>query len=344
MDDNRETTLSRRQDRPMVGHRVCFPNISPRSWEHPADRAALAAVRKVPALDSLARKSVALLGDRRLRLMHLASAVRVGPTQFPRLYHLFQESLQILDAPREPELYVAQTPLVNAGAVGLDEPFIVLNSGAIDLFDDDELRAVIGHELGHAMSHHALYRTLTHVLLQLFMNRFRIGYAAFWGVIAALSEWSRKAELSGDRAGLLCAQDPEVCYRVEMKLAGGGNMSEMSLDAFREQAREYTHNQDMLDSVLKMGNLLFRSHPFSVSRLAELEAWVESGAYRRIIEGEYEVRGAEDTAGLMDDLHESAKSYSAGFGGAEDAVLSFLQDMQTMGGSAWDKARDLFRK
>ncbi|MEC8023302.1 MAG: M48 family metallopeptidase [Myxococcota bacterium] len=327
----------------MIGSRVCFPRISPRAWEHPADRAALTALRKVPALDTLARRSVALLGDRRLRLMHLASAVRVGPNQFPRVYTLFRESLQILDAEREPELYVAQTPLVNAGAVGLDEPFIVLNSGALELFDDQELRAVIGHELGHALSYHALYRTLTHLMLQLFMRRFRFGYAAFWGVIAALSEWSRKAELSGDRAGLLCAQDPAVCYRVEMKLAGGGQTDQMSLDAFRAQAREYQQGHDTLDSVLKLGNLLFRSHPFSVSRLAELEGWVESGDYRRILAGEYPVRGAEDDASFLGDLKESARSYQSDTGSAEESLLKFFQDIQSVGGNAWDRARDLFK-
>ena len=193
MEESNQHALGLRSDRPMLGTRVCFPNISPRAWEHPADRAALTALRKIPALDTIARKSVALLGDRRLRLMHLASAVRVGPRQFPRLHTLYQESLQILDAQQQPDLFVAQTPLVNAGAVGLDEPFIVLNSGALELFDDDELRAVIGHELGHALSYHALYRTLSHLLVQLFMQRFRMGYAAFWAVIAALSEWSRKA-------------------------------------------------------------------------------------------------------------------------------------------------------
>jgi Zn-dependent protease with chaperone function len=275
--------------------------------------------------------------------MHLASAVRVGPKQFPRLNTLYQESLQILDAERQPELYVAQTPLVNAGAVGLDEPFIVLNSGALDLFDDNELRAVLGHELGHALSYHALYRTLSHLLIQLFMQRFRMGYAAFWAVIAALSEWSRKAELSGDRAGLLCAQDPEVCYRVEMKLAGGSNTGEMSLDAFREQAREYHSSGELVDSALKVGSLLFRSHPFSVSRLFELENWVESGDYRRILEGEYPIRGAEDAASFTQDATDSARSYMRDLEGSEETLFQFLQDVQSMGGNAWDRAKSLFK-
>ena len=63
-----------------------------------------------------------------------------------------------------PELYVSQTPFFNAGAYGIDQPFIVVHSAAIELLDDDELRVLLAHELGHVISGHALYRTIAAIL------------------------------------------------------------------------------------------------------------------------------------------------------------------------------------
>ena len=105
--------------------------------------------------------------------------------------------LETLDYwPERPELFVSQTPFVNAMAVGFERPFIVLNSGALDLLDRDERRVLIGHELGHIMSGHATYTTIALILL-------KAGFSAIpgLGLIAlpiqlALLEWSRKAELS----------------------------------------------------------------------------------------------------------------------------------------------------
>ena len=122
--------------------RRTFPEISAVSWEHPADRAALQALRSIPGVDEVIRKTLALLGGER--------GVRLLVTTF--------------DWPSVPELYVSQTPFFNAGAYGIGKPFIVIHSAAIELLDDDELRVLLSHELGHVMSGHALYRTIAAVL------------------------------------------------------------------------------------------------------------------------------------------------------------------------------------
>ena len=146
---------------PAPRSRRTFPEISAVSWEHPADRAALQALRAVPGVDEVIRKVLALLGgERGVRLLFQGNAVRIGPTQFPRLWHLHTEVTTTFDWPDVPELYVSQTPFFNAGAYGLDKPFIVVHSAAIELLDDDELRVLMAHELGHVMSGHALYRTI----------------------------------------------------------------------------------------------------------------------------------------------------------------------------------------
>jgi Zn-dependent protease with chaperone function len=292
--------------------RIVLSQIAPDAWEHPADRAALNALRKVPGFDEAVKRIFGFFGERGIRLLFQANAVRCGPRQFPRLHGLLTETRATMDWPEEPELYVTQTPLVNAGAVGFEHPFIVLNSGAVALLDDDELRVLIGHELGHVMSGHALYRTITILLLELgFQNLPFLAGIALLPIKLALLEWYRKSELSADRAGLLASQDEQGSLRVFLKLAGGGNLGEMNLDQFLEQAREYEESGGPLDTIYKILNTLGASHPFNTLRAAELRRWVADGHYSRIVGGEYPRRGeVRQERSYGDDVSDAASHYA----------------------------------
>src|SRR5437867_10508399 len=225
---------------PAVRPRKILTQVAPVSWEHPADRAALQSLRAVPGFDEVLKKVYGFIGERGIRLIFQADAVRVGPTQFPRLNALYTDVLTSMDWAERPELFVSQTPFVNAGAFGVDRPFIVINSAALKLLDDDEMRTLLGHELGHVMSGHALY----HTVLILILN-FSFAALPFLAGIAllpiqiALLEWFRKSELSSDRAGLISTQDPQASMRMFLKMAGGGDMKQMDLNEFLIQAKEY---------------------------------------------------------------------------------------------------------
>ena len=138
-------------------------------------------------------------------------------------------------------------------ALGRDKPFIVITTGMVNLYDPEELRWVIGHELGHILSGHAVYRTM---LLCCSGWPSRIACLpialALTAIIWGLEEWFRKSEVSCDRAGLLAGQDVDAARRALMKLAGGAQLSELNPDAFREQAREYDAVPDLRDSILKI--------------------------------------------------------------------------------------------
>src|SRR5438309_803048 len=129
---------------PAARPRKILAQIAPVAWEHPADRAALQTLRSVPGFDEVVRKIYGFFGERGIRLLFQADAVRVGPTQFPRLNQLYADVVTSMDWPERPELFVSQTPFANAGAFGMDKPFIVINSGTLKLLDDDELRNVLG--------------------------------------------------------------------------------------------------------------------------------------------------------------------------------------------------------
>ena len=283
-------------------------DIDPSSWEHPADRAALQALRKIPGFDEVLKKLFALFGEKPIRLAFQANAVRVGPNQFPRLHERYVEVLQTLDAPMHYDLFVSQTPIVNAGAYGMDRPFIVLNSGSLLLLDEDELTFLLGHEVGHILSGHVLYRTMTVLLLQLAQMGFPVVGIAARAVLMGLLEWQRKAELSSDRAGLLAVQHPEAALRGFLKLAGGGHPQDTSLNEFLKQADEYRESGDVADIVFKVLNLLGASHPFHVLRAAELRDWIEKGDYDRILRGEYRRRG-ETPPPYAEDLAAAARAY-----------------------------------
>ena len=300
------------QQMPALRARIVLKQISARAWEHPADRAALNTLRSLPGFDDVLRKIYGFFGERGIRLLFQANAVRVGPTQFPRVHSTFTEACATMDWEPRPDLFISQTPLVNAGAYGMDRPFIVLNSGALNLLDDEELRAILGHELGHVISGHALYRTILVILLEFgFRNLPFLAGIALLPIQIALLEWYRKSELSSDRAGLLASQDPVASMRMFMKLAGGGSIADMDLDAFMVQAKEYEQGGDAVDTVYKVLNTLGATHPFHTLRAAELQRWVEGGDYDRILRGEYPRRGAaDDQRPLAEDIGAAGKYYA----------------------------------
>ncbi len=316
--------------------RVVLTGISSRTWEHPADRGALVALRKLKGFDTVLKALSGLFNERAVRLVYLGSAVRVDERQFPQLHFLLTDVARVLDAPELPELYVSANPGFNALTIGMNKPFIVLQSGLVDLLDDEELRFVLAHELGHAISGHAVYQTLLQRLIQLtgVLSSIPIGGLGVRAIMAALMEWSRKAELSADRAGLLATQDPTTALRVHMQLASGGHLEDLDPTSFLAQGTEYDESGDLRDSVLKLLLVEARSHPFAVVRATELRRWVDSGDYTRILSGDYPRRDTDDQATVTDAARQAADSYAETFRQSQDAVGRLVHDAAGFLGSA----------
>lgn len=330
------STPSRRRQR--------FPGISTRAWEHPADRSALVALRKLSGFDDVLRKLAGLVSERSVRLMFLATAVKTSERQFPELYDMVRDAAYVLDLAKVPDLYVTQDPTVNAMCIGIETPVVVVTSGLVELLDEEELRAVVGHEVGHAMSGHAVYRTMLLMLTNIAARIawLPLGSLAITAVITALKEWFRKAELSCDRAGLLAGQDLQASMRLLMKLAGGHNLAEMNVDAFLEQAEEYEKAGDLRDGVIKLLQVLPQSHPFAVVRVAKLKKWAESDEYRSILAGAYPLRGDDPDTTVGAQWKAAADSYSQSVKESKDPLMGLLRDVAGGVGTVGGRLRDTF--
>ena len=310
-----------------------LPQIDSRTWEHPADRAALNTLRAIPGFDEVVRKVAAFVKERGVRQLFLANTVKVTAAQRPHLHALLVDVCTTLDWTTEiPELYVTNSPQANAYAVGFEHPFIVITSGALELLEsDDERRFLLAHELGHIMSGHMLYRTVALLVMAIgSLALFPVGLALLPFQLALL-EWHRKSELSADRAALLALQDHLVGQRSFMRLAGGRDFGDASsVEEFMRQAATYETGGDAWDRILRLVNTAFREHPFNTVRAGELERWRASGAYDAILAGTYTRRG-DAGPGLGDDFSQAARYYSGKAHSARTGVTD-----------AFDRARDAF--
>jgi Zn-dependent protease with chaperone function len=170
---------------------------------------------------------------------------------------------------------------------------VVVNSKAVEVFDEGELRTVLGHEAGHILSDHVLYRTALMILLSV-SGIARLPFLAGLPLVAvrmALLEWFRCAELSADRAATLVNRDPLATCRTLMVLAGGTTSRRLDLDAFVRQAAAYEDWEPGWDKLARMRIEVAQTHGFPVKRVAELMRWVRGGDYDRIVSGEYARRG-----------------------------------------------------
>ena len=321
-----------------------FPDISSRAYEHPADKSALVALRKLSGFDTVFKALSGLLPERSLRLLFLSDSVRVGDEQFAYLNHMLRDACYILDLEKVPAMYVTQDPQPNAMCIGMDEPIIVVTTGLVELLDEEEMRAVVGHEVGHALSGHSVYRTILLFLTNLALRVawIPLGNLAIMAIITALREWFRKSELSADRAGLLVGQDLQASMRGLMKIAGGNHLHEMNVDAFLKQADEYEAAGDLRDSVLKILNVLPRSHPFTTVRAAELRKWAASRDYQRLMDGHYPRRTEDKDTSVGDAFKESAGHYADTVKQSKDPLMGLIRDLSNGAGDFGGKLRDRF--
>jgi Zn-dependent protease with chaperone function len=282
------------------GSQTIYADLSVASFQHPADRAATAALTAIPGLDTAVRWLIEQGYERAMYQQNLAGSVRIGPNQLPSVHDSFVNVLSTLDmagsVDKMPSLYVGQNPTLNAMTIGSQNPYIVLTSRLVEVLDADEQRAVLGHELGHILSSHVVYHTAMQILLGLSLPAFSPGALPLTAIRFALLEWFRAAELTCDRAAVLAVDDPDLMCRTLMVLGGGLPSTQLSFPAFMDQVREYHEWEDGPDRLRRFIVQLNQTHGSPVRRAAEIVRWVDSGEFDRIRGGNYIRRGDEGSA------------------------------------------------
>jgi Zn-dependent protease with chaperone function len=304
-----------------------YTGISSEAFRHPLDRQAEQTLRSVPGFDLVASNFIKYFYERPQNIYLLGNCIQAGVRQYSSLYGIFRECVKDLDVYPEPIVYVAQNPLANSYALGKEHPYIVVNSEILELMEEEELRTVLAHELGHIKCDHTILIQMAlwimgaaSLLGELTLG---LGNLISSGLIFAFYEWRRKAELSADRAALLVMDDIEPIMRTMMKLAGGSKKygHEVSLKEFQKQAEEYQElDRNSLNQIYKFllyngGNGNFLSHPFPVERLHYLQQWATSSEYQQIKQGNYQRVGArgsvevkvEETATEVEELQRQLK-------------------------------------
>jgi len=211
----------------------------------------------------------------------LATSVRISRNMAPWLHEMADDCIAKLGVEIPLELYVYSSPTFNAACVKPEDGrlFIMFSSSLLEAFEGSELRFVLGHELGHYLyGHHDI----------------PIGYLlkgqANPGPKLALqlTTWSRYAEISADRAGAHCAQDPIGVARSLFKLASGlsGKLVQFNIEEFMQQVDEM-QVEDATPGQGAPAEDWFMTHPFSPLRVKALKLFDNS---------ELAIRDGEKTA------------------------------------------------
>jgi len=259
--------------------------LSSEEYEHPFDRKALDTLEATPGLGVLGKFLTKHTVERIYTIQYTGSYLKVTNKNYPNIYEYLEYAAQILGLPTVPQLYIQWGYDINAFTVGSENPIIVLNSGLLDLCDEDELMFIIGHECGHIKSNHMLY----HMMAQ--MVNFAIDAIPGGSVVAApvkyaLLYWDRMSEFTADRAGLLCCQKPTSVIKAFIKMAGlpKSEYSKMDINTFLEQAQEFKDlDYEGLNKIVKILSIAEANHPWTVMRAAQLVDWISAGEAKRII-------------------------------------------------------------
>ena len=276
-----------------------YKGISSEAFKHPLDSQAEETLRALPGFDFIARKFIEFVYERPQLVYLMGNTIEVGPRQYSTIYQIFRECVRDLDIYPEPKLFVEQNPIANSYALGQEHPYIVINTGILDLLNEAEIRSVLAHELGHIKCGHT-------ILIQMAMwamnaasivgeLTFGIGNIVSSGLIFAFFEWRRKAELTADRAALLVTDDLTTVMSSMMKISGGSNKyaNECSLQEFIRQSENYQAlDEDGLNQVYKFlmyngAQGVMLSHPFAVERIHFIREWAVSQEYGEIKKGNY---------------------------------------------------------
>ena len=260
--------------------------IRPIEYIHPEDEAAMRNMEAIPGFAAAMKLFLRYYNEQMTHGVNMANKIRLSKNQLPDIYQKLLPLCEKLSID-EPEFYLEMNPFPNASAFGDTRTMVTVTSGLLQYLTDEEVSSVIAHECGHIACRHMLYHSLAHILISKINDLGILGktiYPVYW----ALQYWSRRSELSADRAAAVALGNAQKVVEVQIRLAGGPITitKDVNIDEFVKQADAYDAlDQNKWDKLLQNIAIMNASHPFAAIRVREILKWSKTEQYKRITDG-----------------------------------------------------------
>jgi Zn-dependent protease with chaperone function len=213
------------------------------------------------------------------RQIQQMDGIAVSPQQYPEVYGMGEECARYLGI-GIPQIFIYYSPMINAYTIATDdlEPIIVLSSAIVEALTPNELKFVIGHECGHIHNLHGVYNTAVELMTNSMAGMIFASVPGL-GILKTIIQgslslfmfrWSRCAEITCDRAGLICCGDLETAQTALAKMATGG-VSKLD----RINIQEYIKQISQVQATPLRFKELLSTHPLIHKRIEALRLFAE---------------------------------------------------------------------
>lgn len=256
-------------------------------YTYPGEENAFAVLKKIPVLDQVIAAYQKYVAHALVLPQIQGDYFRITEDTCPAIYAVYQKALERLDIEEEYPLFSKSCFEYNAYTLGGNAPCVVIHSSLLKNLAEDELLFVLGHELGHVKSGHLVYYEMARQLTVLAANIPAGGGVIFsTGLHLALTEWRRMHEFTADRAGAVAAGNIDASIRALGKLLGTSEKIPFvkfeTEDLIRQNDSFEECNQDVVSRLFCIFQIMNSSHPWTISRIKELERWGESGEFEKV--------------------------------------------------------------
>lgn len=247
--------------------------VQKKNYAHPID-SGIIRVLDMPGVKKVFGSAVDALTDLNYSQI-LSSGILVNTKSFPEINDIVDHCVAVLGIKR-PYVVVSNAIALNAFTVGSDEePYIVLGNMLVRVMDEVKLRFIIGHECGHIAMGHVVYHSIVSMAGS-FSNVIPvIGPVVYKTSSLALIAWSRRSEITADRAGLLCCLDEQEAKRALLQLQSGFiDANQLDIKTYVQNSKRYRRR-----SVLRRVNEFLEAHPPVSKRMEALDLFAQSELY-----------------------------------------------------------------
>lgn len=248
-------------------------------FAHPVDQSIIKILDN-PAINSVVNKVVQTSIDANYGLA-LATGIHVTPSTYNYLYEIVVECADSLNMPVPYVIVSDSVKGINACTAGTDQfAFIAVSSLLSAIMSREQLKFVIGHEMGHLALGHVVYHTAMNLMGIAGSMLPLVGPVIDKTLSLPLNAWSRRSEISADRAGLICCRDVQAAKTALFRLeAGFMDISNIDVDAYVKESEKILESSTL-------GKLaeIAHQHPIIPKRIKALDDFARSELYSRCLD------------------------------------------------------------